>query len=428
MLFWHLVHLILLYLQKEEKSRSGEKFGKADPSALKKLDEYKAEMAQLGLAPRVVWIHAVSVGESLSVLEFTKQLSLKNYFVVFTTTNVKASRLICCKLPKHCVHQYSPYPCIRYVKKFVRTWGISKTFFAESEIFPNVIWYLHKKHIDVFLPNARISYRSAARWSKIKWFIKWVLKKYACIYASSEIEAQKFKKLSDWQANIKYFGNLKIEESLKNKDKILSGFESPKPSSVVEKCKSIRQLYKNKTIIVFGSIHETEFFHLIWQFTMILKKLNCVGIFAPRHLEEKYKLTELINTNDLSFATWSTFSDTEMTDTLIIDDFGILPYLYNIADFSVICGSFVAGIGGHNPFESIALGKLTFIGKFCEKEADIIANLITHNAIIQTSHLSNDLLNLANDSKRQQSLIQNGNKVVEENSNVISQLLVDMKL
>ena len=428
MLFWNLVHLVLLYLKKEEKSRSGEKFGKANPLELKKLDEYNAEMAELGLVSRVVWIHAVSVGESLSVLEFTKQLSLRNYFVVFTTTNIKASRLICCKLQKHCVHQYSPSPSIRFVKRFIKTWEISKTFFAESEIFPNVIWYLYKKNIDVFLPNARISDRSVARWCKVKWFIKWVLKMYACIYASSELEWQKFKKLSDGQANIKCFGNLKVEASLKNKDKILSDFTSSKPNTIVTKCKSIRQLYKDKKIIVFGSIHGTEFFHLIWQFSIILKKLNCIGIFVPRHLEEQYKLTEMITTNDLSFAMWSNFNDKEKTDTLIIDDFGILPYLYNIADFAVVCGSFAEGIGGHNPFEAIALDKPTLIGNFCEKEKDIIEMLVANNAIIQTSHLSEHLLKLVNDTERQKMLIQNGKKVVENNSNVVDKLLKDMNL
>ena len=428
MLLWNLVHLILLYLKKEEKSHSGEKFGKANPLELKKLDEYKAEIAELGLAPKVVWIHAVSVGESLSVLEFTKQLSLRNYFVVFTTTNIKASRLICCKLPQHCVHQYSPYPSIRYVKRFVKTWGISKTFFAESEIFPNVIWYLHKKNIDVYLPNARISNRSVARWCKVKWLIKWVLKKYTCIYASSEIEAQKFKKLSDGQANIKCLGNLKVEVSLKNKDKILSDFASSNPSTIVTKCKAIRQLYKDKKIIVFGSIHGTEFFHLIWQFSIILKKINCIGIFVPRHLEEQYKLMEMITANGLSFETWSNFNNTEITDTLIIDDFGILPYLYNIADFAVVCGSFAEGMDGHNPFEAISLEKPTFIGNFCEKSKDIVDNLVANNAIIQTSHLSKELLKLVNNTERQQILIQNGKKVVENNSNVVAKLLEDMQL
>ncbi len=146
MLFWQLVHFVLLYLKKEEKSRSNEKFGNADAKALQKLNKYKAEMTELGLTPRIVWIHAVSIGESLSVVEFTKQLSLKNYFIVFTTTNIISAYLIRSKLPKNCIHQYSPYPAIRFVRRFVKTWGVSKAFFAESEIFPNVIWYLKKEN------------------------------------------------------------------------------------------------------------------------------------------------------------------------------------------------------------------------------------------------------------------------------------------
>ena len=177
-MFWKIISLIRLKHKKEEVDSVKERFGYlVDKNVKLLLQKYKKECKKEKKEIKIAWIHAVSVGESLSVLEFTKKLCKNDWFVVFTTTTVTSARLIRAKLPNNAVHQYNPYPSLKYVKRFIKTWQPQKVFFTESEIFPNIVNYLYKSNIPIYLLNARMSNSSFNRWKKVKWYIKNTLTK-----------------------------------------------------------------------------------------------------------------------------------------------------------------------------------------------------------------------------------------------------------
>ena len=421
--FWKLLSIYRLKHNKEEIGSIHERFGIASENAINSLIEYKKQQTKENKDIKIAWVHAVSVGESMSVIGFAEELCKNGWFVVFTTTTTTSAKIIKNKLPQNVVHQYSIYPYSKYVKNFLNTWQPNKAFFVESEIFPNIIKILKRKNINTYLLNARMSNRSFNRWKKIKFYIKRILLKYDFIFTASEEEQKKFMLLTDNQAKAKCFGNLKVQASIDAKNKIIEEFNKEKPSAVVAKCKLFQQQCGNRKIIIFGSPHEEEFFYLIWQSSMLIKKINCICIFVPRYVEECYKLKELATKNDLLVTIWSDFYGGEIGNIVIVDTMGILMHLYNICDIAVVCGNFVKNIGGHNPFEPIVFNKPTIVGEHCDKCQDIVNTLLYEKALIQSMTLFNEIKKIILYKDKRDILIEGCKSFLHKNNNVLKKIL-----
>ena len=433
--FWKLVAKYRLKHNKEDEERINEKFGISSDFALKKLQDYKQICIKNNTKSKIIWLNAVSIGESLSVISFVEELVKKDYFVLFTTTTLTSTKIITKKIEenelfKHnVVHQFFPYPCLSFFKKIYQTWQPEKVFFVESEIYPSVVKYLAKK-ADIYLLNARMSNHSFNFWKKVRFYIKPVLTRYKTIFASSEIEAEKFKYLSKNQANIKCFGNLKIENTYKTAQKVIND----KTSNISAKCELLKKAVEGEIVITYGSPHKSEFYYLVWQHCQLMKKISqnnlagCFGIFVPRYLEEVGELVKLFQQNDIEPTLWSDYCGGDLSSVLIINELGCLNYFYNLSDYSVVCGNFAPEIGGHNPIEPIAFSKPTLIGKYCNKCQDLVDDLLKHNAVIQTETLCDDISLLTKNENNREILIKNGQKYLEENNTTLEKILEELKL
>ena len=268
-------------------------------------------------------------------------------------------------------------------------------------------------------------------WKKLKFYIKNTIRRYKGIYAQNDEEANKFALLGGYKDRIKCLGNLKFDISNETKDDIVAKFnDTDNILPDVAKCKLFQQNVKKnnpqKKIIVFCSVHEDEFFHLVWQYSHLLKKAHCTAIFIPRYVEEKEKLQKIAKENVLQPVLFSTFTGAENGDILIVDAFGIANYFYMICDIAVVCGNFAKNIGGHNPIEPIMLEKPTIVGQYCDKCKNTINCLLQKKAIIQTKHLSADLLNLIKNEKLSTELVKNGTEFLKDNNGATKKIVADI--
>ena len=117
---------------KEDKSRILERYGVSD---IGRKDG------------RVIWFHAASIGESLSILPLLKKLnSDKSIDQIIVTTGTKTSAdILKYKLNKKIIHQYIPFDIPSFINKFLNHWKPSLAIFVESEIWPNFLTELKKK-------------------------------------------------------------------------------------------------------------------------------------------------------------------------------------------------------------------------------------------------------------------------------------------
>ena len=112
--------------------------GKEEPS---RFPERKGTSAQIRPKGPLIWLHAASVGESLSMIPLINSLLQveTRLHVLMTTGTVSSAALMAERLPKRAFHQYVPVDRMAYVQRFLDHWNPDLTLWAESEFWPNLI-------------------------------------------------------------------------------------------------------------------------------------------------------------------------------------------------------------------------------------------------------------------------------------------------
>jgi 3-deoxy-D-manno-octulosonic-acid transferase len=333
---------------------------------------------------KTIWLHAVSVGEFNSCVQFISQLIKKGYFVVCTTNTLTSAKLAKASLPTGSVHCFSPCPMGCYVKKFLQFWQPEHIFFTESEIWPAYINESRKFTKNVYLINARISQKSFKRWRVVKPYISYLLTKFKFTFASTEEAKVRIEKLTpqSYHKNIFNFGYTKFDIVSTIKDEVEELEKQEEMQIFSDWVKK-----QNKNIITYGSLHLSEVEVLQNKIANLAR--DNIQIIALRHIHEVDMVTTLIK-NCLIWSDYLSTSDKdgflkkENPSIFVIDKIGLLKFFYSISNIVVIGGSFVDGIGGHNAIEPLALNVPTVIGNFYAKCSDIISEIKTRNAIVIT--------------------------------------------
>jgi len=300
---------------------------------------------------KVIWIHAVSVGEVIAISSLIKSLA-KEYDVLLSTITDTGNQVASRKfkdLPVKII--YLPLDCPFTIKKTLEIFNPSALLIAETEIWPNLILTSSKK-IPVFLINARISDKSFKRYKKIKFFLKPILRSFSLIAVQDEKYKESFKDLGAPEDKIIVTGNTKFD------------IEIPYVSFLWENLIP-------RPIIVAGSTHFPEE-KLITETFLKIPILSSLFI-VPRHPERYNEVEKTINSiidekSGVGFYKFSELSsDIKGFSKLIIlvDQMGILGSLYRIADIAIIGGSFIPH-GGQNPLEAIYWEKPVIFGPSME--------------------------------------------------------------
>ena len=158
--------LIRLYLArrlrhgKEDATRFGERLGRA---AIARPDG------------KLAWLHAASVGESLSLLPMIAAIKSRHpdWSLLVTTGTVTSAALMAERLPGGVIHQYVPVDRIAYVRRFLDHWRPDLALWAESEFWPNLVTETVARGVPMVLISGRLAaeritgpdptYRSRAR-------------------------------------------------------------------------------------------------------------------------------------------------------------------------------------------------------------------------------------------------------------------------
>ena|SRR3989338_11091773 len=165
---------------------------------------------------QIIWIHAVSVGETNSALVLVDEL-LKKYektSILFTTTTLTSAKILGDKIDRsygnRVIHQFLPIDCYFAANGFLDFWRPQIALFLESEIWPNLIHIARKKYaITSILVNARMSEKSAARWRFARLLGFNIFDYFTFIFAQTLNDKNRFAKLTNKE--ILLYGNLKSQ-------------------------------------------------------------------------------------------------------------------------------------------------------------------------------------------------------------------------
>ena len=293
-----------------------------------------------------IWIHAVSVGESIAAIPIIKQLKQRNpnqAIIVTTTTSTGAEQID--KLGDLVEHRYMPIDFSWCVRGFLKSVKPKQMLIMETELWPNTLHCVAKAGIPISVLNARLSERSCQRYAKFQPVFNLLAKKLSQVLCQYPSDAERFVRLGLDKPSVHVTGSIK--------------FDIEVSAEQVEKGKALReQLGFNRDVWIAASTHQGEDDVVLDAHKQLLKdNPNALLMIVPRHPERFNQVAELAK--QYGFNTITRTSQQSLTsdvEVYIADTMGEMLVLLGGADVCFMGGSLVGDkVGGHNLLEPAAL-------------------------------------------------------------------------
>jgi 3-deoxy-D-manno-octulosonic-acid transferase len=312
---------------------------------------------------RLVWLHAASVGETMSVLPVVRELTARGP-VLLTTGTVTSTKLAAERMPVGALHQFVPLDVPAWVARFLDHWRPDTAVFVESEIWPNLLRGCDARGIRRVLLNARISARSTANWRHAPDLAKTLLGGYAAIHAQSAADAANFRTLG--APNVLEWGNLKF-------------FAAPLPVDDAALA-ALRAQIPGPVWLAASTHPGEEELVAAAHATLLAEYPKLITIIVPRHPERGAEVAALCGN-----APRRCLGQTPVPGKIYVaDTLGELGLFFRLAPFAFI-GNSLAGFGGHNIIEPALLARPVLAGPHLENFTEAAQRLTEAKALVQVA-------------------------------------------
>ena len=299
----------------------------------------------------LVWLHGVSVGETLSLLPVVERLrrARPDLAVLVTSGTLTSAQLLARRLPAGVIHQFAPVDAPGAVAAFLDHWRPSLAVFVESELWPNLILGARRRGVKLVLASARITERTVDGWRRFPGAAREILSAFDRILPQDETSAARLHSLG---ARIDGHVNLK-----------LSGEAPPHDAAAFTR---LSAAIGDRPVVVAASTHDGEEIALVRALDKLADRL-CL-ILVPRHPARSPEIAAALSRDGYRFALRSQGCEPDRdTDLYLADTLGEMGLFLRLADVVVMGGSFSAAlekppVGGHNPLEPARLGKPAVTG------------------------------------------------------------------
>ena len=316
---------------------------------------------------KLVWIHAASVGEAVSVLPLIEELLNGNAWihVLVTTGTVTSAQLMADRLPRRALHQYVPIDKKEYVDEFIEYWQPDLAIWVESEFWPNLLLSTKESGCPVILLNGRISDESFEKWNKYKSVAKKIIGCFDLVMPQSREDEKKLRALG--ARNIKYIGNLKYGANALPFDQT--------------RMAQLQKMIGNRMVWLAASTHPGEEEKILEAHLRIKEKnYSVLTIIVPRAVGRGNAIRQLIGSSANVALRSSSEPILEDTEIYIADTMGELGIFYRLAPIVFIGGSMVER-GGHNPIEPAHLDTAIICGNNMQNFSEIVEEFEKAGAI-----------------------------------------------
>ena len=316
---------------------------------------------------RLLWLHAASVGESLSVLGLIDELGTEHPDLSFLITSGTATsaQIVAKRLPPRTQHQFAPLDSRRAVGRFLDHWHPDAGVFVESELWPNMLTGASARGMPLALINARISDTSANNWKRLRATAHHLLSHFTLIHCQDARTAHHFHDIGLTHAA----GGVNL--------KSLSG-ALPFDASELAR---LRDTIGARPLWLAASTHPGEDEVAIAAHEALLKQRpETLLILVPRHPERADAIELQMAQAGLTCARRSTgMALTPQTQVYLADTLGEMGLWYALSPITCLCGSF-APVGGHNPYEPAHAGSALLHGPLFANFSETYAELAAQNA------------------------------------------------
>ncbi|MBY6134816.1 3-deoxy-D-manno-octulosonic acid transferase [Nocardioides marinus] len=313
---------------------------------------------------QLIWFHAASVGESLSVLTLIRRLGeqLPAAEFLITSGTPTSAELIEKRMPPRCRHQFPPLDSAAAVDRFLAHWRPDLGVFVESELWPQMLVRARRTGCPLVLLNARLSERSAEGWKKRPETARFILDQFELLVTQNQRTADNLAAMGAAPERIRPGSNLKaVSAPLPADEKTLA---------------DLRAALGRRPVWVASSTHEGEEETVLAAHRLLLQRHpDLCLLLAPRHPERGDAVEALIAAAGFTSARRSVGeSPAPDTQVYLADTLGEVGTWYALSPLVFLGGS-LREIGGHNPFEPMQAGAAVISGtghfNFAETYAEL---------------------------------------------------------
>lgn len=371
------------------------------------------------LVPGGIWVHAVSVGESIAAAPMIRAL-LQRYpqlpitVTCMTPTGSERIKALFAEEPRvqHC---YLPYDLPCAAKRFLDQVRPKLGVIMETELWPNHIHQCARRGIPVALANARLSERSARGYARFPRLTRPMLGEMSLFAVQTEAEAERFRQLGAGTDTVEVTGSIKFDLTI--------------DPQLLESASALRRQWQavDRPVWIAASTHEGEDEVVLAAHQRLLASYpDALLILVPRHPERFDSVAQLCEREGFATVRRSSAQPvTVQTSVLLGDTMGELLFLYALADSAFVGGSLVPN-GGHNLLEPAALAKPVLSGPHLFNFLEIAAQLRAAGALQEVEDAESlalavqRLFELPRDAQR---MAEAGLKVMRSNQGALQRLL-----
>lgn len=357
----------------------GLRHGKVRRGIRERLGLYAADRLTPLAGRKVIWVHAVSVGETRAAIPLLRALKAAYPQSALVLSNVtETGHAIAGGIKEVDLRIFFPFDLSWVVRRVLGRINPSLIVIVETEIWPNFVRLAHQSGIPVLLVNGRISDRSYPRYRRARWLFRPILQQFSAFCMQTEQDAERIRGMGAPPARVEVTRNLKFDMQA----------ALPDPAAAASLRQSLR-LPDRASVWVAGSTHAGEEEVVLDAYRQLVEEgRDLVLVLVPRHPERCRGIGEMLSGRGvpvfLRTAVASSARPLAPGEVLLVDTVGEMLKLYAVADLVFVGGSLVA-VGGHNILEASLLKKPVIFGIYMHNFKEISELLLAAGGGIQVT-------------------------------------------
>ena len=325
--------------------------GRQAPAYRQRWKERMAWGYRPGTLKNSLWVHAVSVGETLAAVPMIERL-LADYPdtpLLVTTTTPTGPERVKALFGDRVTHVYCPWELPTALNRFLRAFDPKTVIVLETELWPNLCAAVKRHGAKLMLMNGRLSEKSYRGYRKFPRLVRPMMARFDALAVQTPVEAKRYVALGAWPERVHAIGSVKFDMSLDDAVRQAAG--------------DLRAAIGERPVWIAASTHPGEDEPVLAAHKALLETApQTLLMLVPRHPERFDSVAQLVRQQGLGLARRSK-QDTIAADTQVYlaDTMGELLMLFGVADVAFVGGSLVP-VGGHNLLEPAGWGKPVLTG------------------------------------------------------------------
>ena len=343
-----------------------------EPGYLERVGERYGRYDAPAPAGEVIWVHAVSVGETRAAAPLVERILRERPAATILVTSMTATgretgRAL---FRERVVFAWLPYDLPGAMRRFLAHYRPAFGLLMETELWPNLAAEAALARVPLFLVNGRLSERSARRYERVGSLIRPLLRSLAGVAAQTPADAARLASLG--ASGVEVTGNLK--------------FDVEPPASAHDLAARLRERFgRGRPVVLAASTRDGEEAMILDALARAPLPGDALLVIVPRHPQRFDDVAATLAARGIAHARRSESRPVDAAARVVLgDSMGEMWGYYGAADVAFVGGSLVP-LGGQNLIEAIAMGTPVLVGPHTFNFADAAEGAVAAGAALRVA-------------------------------------------